>query len=240
MIDDADTLTAARLVIRSRDARRKRVTVREAAARFGVSKSQVDRAIRELLTGIVPRPPGRPRHLDEAEDDALVAYVVWLQRGGFPATRLQLENGCNSLRRARDASCAPVPRHWYKRWLLDHPELRPSYVRAVEKSRKSWVSSDVAAVKHFKRLATIVKDFRIGASECWNEDECGIRTGSLRDRVQVVVTRSSRHSRPEVLDPGDLPFVGTRSGSSLGNPAWNARDESACVYGAKASSARVA
>ncbi|KJZ67929.1 hypothetical protein HIM_12682 [Hirsutella minnesotensis 3608] len=224
MIDDADTLTAARLVIRSRVARRKRVTVREAAARFGVSKSQVDRAIRELLTGIVPRPPGRPRHLDEAEDDSLVAYVVWLQRGGFPATKLQLENACNSLRRARDASCAPVSRHWYKRWLLDHPELRPSYVKAVETSRKSWESSNVSAVEHFfERLATIVKDFRIGASECWNEDECGIRIGSLRDRVQVVVTRSSRHSRPEVLDPGDresCTLIGCSNAAGFTMPAW--------------------
>ena len=33
----------------------------------------------------IPRPNGRPPMLLEEEDDALVAYVVWMQRGGFPA-----------------------------------------------------------------------------------------------------------------------------------------------------------
>ncbi|KJZ70330.1 hypothetical protein HIM_10298 [Hirsutella minnesotensis 3608] len=224
MIDNINTITAARLVIRSREARRKPLSIRTAAARFKVSKSQLQRAIQEILTGIVPEAPGRPRRLDEAEDDALVAYVVWLQRGGFPATKLQLEGAYNAIRLARDASAKPVSRHWYKRWMADHPELRPSYVKAVEKSRKSWESSNVAAVEDFfERLSNIVKDFRIGASECWNEDECGIRIGSLRDRIQVIVTRSSRHKRPEVVDLGDresCTLIGCANAVGVTMPGW--------------------
>ncbi|KAK1238254.1 hypothetical protein MKX08_002833 [Trichoderma sp. CBMAI-0020] len=55
----------------------------------------------------------------------------------------------------------------------------------------------------FDKLKETITTFRIGASECWNEDECGIRLGCLRERVQVAIIRTTRSQRPQVLDPSN-------------------------------------
>ncbi|XP_044715037.1 DDE superfamily endonuclease domain-containing protein [Hirsutella rhossiliensis] len=155
-------------------------------------------------------PPPKPVSIREAahdEDDALVAYVLWLQKSGFPASKHQIEAAALKFIYRRDPYRQPPSNHWYSRWLKDHPELRVTYLKAVERSRKTFEASDVCHVENFfKRLSEIITTYSIGPSEVWNEDECGIRIGSLRDRVHVIVVRTTRHQRPEVSDPGNREF----------------------------------
>lgn len=75
----------------------------------------------------------------------------------------------------------------------------------------------------FDNLRNIINDYRIGASECWNEDECGIRLGCLRERVQVLVVRTTRSQRPEVLDPSNREsstLIGTVNAAGESIPPW--------------------
>lgn len=85
---------------------------------------------------------------------------------------------------------------WHARILKRHPELKRTYVKALDKARRSFEASDVQHIKDFfTRLQEIIWTFRIGASETWNEDECGIRIGCLREHVQVIIMRTSRNTR---------------------------------------------
>lgn len=217
---------AAVLADRNRPPRvRKAYSVRSAAAHFNASPASVQRAISSLQRpDPIPRWPGRPRSLTNEEDEALVAYVMWLQRGGFPATKGQLVAAANDLRRRRDPEIADLGKNWYSQWLLDHPEVQKSYIKAVEKARKSFEASNVEnLMTFFDRLKKIITDYRIGASECWNEDECGIRLGCLRERVQVIIIRTTRSQRPQILDPHNREsstIIGSINAAGESIPPW--------------------
>lgn len=127
MADFPPAFKAAAAVLADRDRPprlRKAYSVRSAAAHFNASPAAVQRAISSLQRpDPIPRWPGRPWSLTNEEDEALVAYVMWLQRGGFPATKSQLVAAANDLRRRRDPAIASVSNNqvtwlgWL--WLLD-------------------------------------------------------------------------------------------------------------------------
>ncbi|KAM4067629.1 DDE superfamily endonuclease [Hirsutella rhossiliensis] len=165
----------------------KPVSVRQAAAIFGVAKSTVQKGIARRH-GDIGR-IGRPRLLSDDEDDAIAAYVIWLQQSGFPASKAHVESAALSLLQRRNPDAKPPSRAWYSQWLQDHPELRVTYIKAVEKSRKTFEAGDISNVKRFfEKLTDIITTHGISPSEIWNEDECGIRIGSLRERVHVIVS----------------------------------------------------
>ncbi|KAK2688283.1 hypothetical protein QWA68_013067 [Fusarium oxysporum] len=45
---------------------------------------------------------GRPRLLTDDEEEAIVAFVVWMQKSGLPASKYEVEDTANTLRRRRD------------------------------------------------------------------------------------------------------------------------------------------
>lgn len=59
----------------------------------------------------------------------------------------------------------------------------------------------------FNRLTDTIEELGIGPSETWNEDECGIRIGCLRERIQVIVTATKRKMRLEVSDPSNRESI---------------------------------
>lgn len=182
---------------------RKGLSVRNAAVQFKTSSSAVQRAISSLLKPDLrpPRWPGRPRSLTKEDDEALVAYVMLLQRGGFPATKSQLVNAANSLRRRRDPDIADLGRNWYARWRRDHPTLQGSYnMKEAGPAGQPREASNVnSLIAFFDNLKNIIQTHNIDASECWSEDECGIRLGCLRGSVQLAVVRTTRSQRPQTL-----------------------------------------
>ncbi|KJZ68115.1 hypothetical protein HIM_12493 [Hirsutella minnesotensis 3608] len=205
-----DVFKAARAVLLYRDAahwpRRatatptRPVSIRAAAKRYDVSPATVQRAVRQLASAAPPPVTGRPPLFSSDEDEAIVAYVIWMQQGGFPATKSQVEAAAMTLRRRRDPDAPMLSKAWYPRWIEAHSYLRKTTVKAIERDRKSFESTDIANVEKFlSRLDDLTKKHRIGATEIWNEDECGIRIGSVRERISVVVVRTTRHRRPELL-----------------------------------------
>jgi DNA-binding transcriptional MocR family regulator len=112
---------------RQRGARSKLLSPPAAATAFGTSKSDVQRYLKVLENLGRPassdRAAGRPRNLDEAEDRAFVRYVMWLERCGFPATQIQVEEAANSLRHSRTPSAGSVGEGGHARFITDHPKL---------------------------------------------------------------------------------------------------------------------
>ncbi|KAL6407520.1 hypothetical protein AUP68_08539 [Ilyonectria robusta] len=129
----------------------KPLSLRAAARLYNVSTSEVFRQLKRLEDGShdTNRPRGRPRALSEAEDDALVAYVMWMERAGFPASKKQVEEAANTLRLQRDPKATPLSKTWYAGFRKDHPQLRRTFLKAIEKSRKSFEASDITDITTF-------------------------------------------------------------------------------------------
>lgn len=194
MMISADTIKqiqgqkAAREILRQRAinarlrVRKNPLSLRTAARIYEVSTSEVHRQLKKLESNSfdTSRPRGRPTLLTPAEGDAIAAYVWWMERAGFPASKPQVEAAANSFRLQRDPESTPVSKAWYPQFRKDHPELRGSFLKAVEKSRKSFESTDIADMTtFFKDLEELIKTKRIGASEIWNEDEAGLRIAAF-------------------------------------------------------------
>ncbi|TFB02009.1 hypothetical protein CCMA1212_005841 [Trichoderma ghanense] len=118
--------------------RRKPLSLRCAADRFSVSRASVQRAITTLtnpepIASRWPRLPGRPRALTRHEDEPLVSYVLWLQRGkgGLPHGQGAAGSRCQRPPPAQEPpEAADLGRNWYSRWLSEQPEpTRYGYVR---------------------------------------------------------------------------------------------------------------
>ncbi|RKK65555.1 hypothetical protein BFJ69_g16180 [Fusarium oxysporum] len=113
---------------------------------------------------------------------------------------------------------------WYRRFCDDHPELRRAFLKAAEKSRKSWEAGGISDTKEwFERLTEAIVNHRINASECWNTDQAGVRVGILRERVQCLIMRTKREARAQVLSPEDretCTVIGTGNASGATTPPW--------------------
>lgn len=68
------------------DAPQRVVSIRQAAANCRASKSAVDPAVEALESGSMAFQSQRPI-LNDDEGEALIVYVIWIQRGGFPAIK---------------------------------------------------------------------------------------------------------------------------------------------------------
>ncbi|KAL6402723.1 hypothetical protein AUP68_14057 [Ilyonectria robusta] len=116
---------------------------------------------------------------------------MWMEHAGFPASKKQVEEAANTLRLQRDPKATPLSKTWYAGLRKDHPQLRRTFLKAIEKSRKSFEAFDITDITTFyKELEDLVKTHRIGPSETWNEDEAGLRIACLRETVEVLVARS--------------------------------------------------
>lgn len=147
----------------------------------GTSKGTVQRILATSSSSYIPPGPrGRPATLTPSEDAAVAAYVVWMEKSGFPAEKSQVEEAALGFLTARNIPNAKINKMWYPRFRRRHHELRKSFLKAVDRARKAFEASDVEDItKFFSGLQDIIYQYRIGPSECWNEDECGLRIGCL-------------------------------------------------------------
>jgi hypothetical protein len=115
------------------------------------------------------------------EDDALIAFVQTMKRAGTYASRLDVQQAAFTLRQRRVPDTEAPSRMWYLRWREAHPEILKTTTRAIEAARKAWEASDPAVFDEFCRnLVNTIRDYRVAASETWNEDEAGFRIGCLQ------------------------------------------------------------
>jgi hypothetical protein len=123
----------------SRTQQPKHQSIRTLASQEKISKSALHREIQRLSNDTpyskkAVRKSGRPRCISDAEDAALVAFVTWLERSGFPAEKKQIEEAAMEFIRMRNPQAPWVSKMWYSRWRAQHPELKKSYIKAVDKA----------------------------------------------------------------------------------------------------------
>lgn len=171
-----------------------------------------------------PAKRGRPPLVTAEEEAGLVAYVIWLERSGFPAERAQVEEAAREFRLSMAFPNSPFNKNWYSQFRKRHLELKTSYTKALEKARKPYENNDCQNTEtFFERLKSTYGELDIGPSEMWNEDECGIRIGCLRERILVLIVRTTRSQRPEVSDPSNRETTSLLgSGNAVGDtvPPW--------------------
>ncbi|KAI8401822.1 hypothetical protein FOFC_18691 [Fusarium oxysporum] len=183
----------------------KPLTVREAAVRFKASKSAVGRHLKSMkLYGkpdLSDNSRGRPRNLDESEERAVTAYIVWLERAGFPCNQLLIEEAANKLSASRTPPEGPVSDGWYRRFLRDNPQLqKKKLVRAFDRERAGFEAGDIEDLQQFYTdLGVVVGDRDIEASQLFNADECGVRIGALRERLEVVIVKKILNTKHKVV-----------------------------------------
>lgn len=198
-----------------------RPSMRALAVKYNTTHTSIRRAIQRNLQ---PQPMGRKAILNDEEESALCGYVVFLERTGFPATRGDVLDAATELRRRRHPDAPVVGKDWYTRFRKRHPELETRYLKAVERARIAWELSDAGEIEGwFNNLKSIIQEYQINASDCWNEDECGIQIGCLAERVKVLVTYTTRASRPQVLDPSNREtstLIGCANAVGDSLPPW--------------------
>ncbi|KAL3587673.1 hypothetical protein FPOAC2_13571 [Fusarium poae] len=85
--------------------RKKPLTLRAAEARYaGSARASISRIVKRLEAAntvdyedVVDPKMGRPRQLTDEEEEAIVYYIIWMEKSGLPASKL--------LRSARIGSC---------------------------------------------------------------------------------------------------------------------------------------
>jgi hypothetical protein len=141
MAPSSVNVKAAQAVITSRQRFQKSLTrdasstkqplsLREAEARYpGSNRASIDRVIKKLeaantlnYSEVTEARIGRPRQLTDEEEEGVVAFVVWRKRSGEHASKKEVEEAANTIRRRRDPDAKPVGRMWYSRFRDAHRE----------------------------------------------------------------------------------------------------------------------
>ncbi|PCD22282.1 hypothetical protein AU210_016072 [Fusarium oxysporum f. sp. radicis-cucumerinum] len=102
----------------SRDASnglKKPLTLRDAECQYpGSKKSSIARIVKRLEEANtldfeqVPEPnKGRPRLLSDDEEEAIVSFIIWMQKSGLPASKHEIEDAANTIRSRRDPDAVP-------------------------------------------------------------------------------------------------------------------------------------
>jgi hypothetical protein len=147
-----------------------------------------------------------------------------MQKSGLPVSKHEIVDAVNTIRSRHDPDAAPVGKMWYRRFREDHPELDTSILKAKEAAHFEYEAAGVEEAKQwFKRLAEVITRYGIGASECWNADQVGIRVGILRERVQCLVVRTKKKTATEVFSPEDretYTVIGTGNAAGATTPPW--------------------
>lgn len=106
---------------------RKRMTIRDAAAKWGASRTAIARQLKSLTETNRPfasdKPPGRPRALAPVEEAALAAFCVYLAQGNCMGNIPLVHKAANDLRARRSPPMGPCHRRWVCRWLMERKDL---------------------------------------------------------------------------------------------------------------------
>ncbi|KAG5757513.1 hypothetical protein H9Q72_014344 [Fusarium xylarioides] len=151
------------------------LSLHQAEERFpGSSRASITRIVKKLEAANSLNPAdlpedqgGRPRLLTDNEEEAIVAFVVWMQKSGLPASKYEVEDAANTLRSRCDPDAKPVSRMWYRRFCADHLELDKSILKAKEAYRVEYKEAGVKETKQwFQRLSEVITNYEISASKC--------------------------------------------------------------------------
>ena len=89
---------------------KKPLSFRDAEAQYpGSSRASIARIVKRLeaadtidYNDIAEPKVGRLRKLTEAEEEAIITYIIWMDKSGLPASKWEIEDAALTLMRRRD------------------------------------------------------------------------------------------------------------------------------------------
>jgi len=190
------------------------LSIRDSAAKYGVSKSTIGRKLHHKHDG----PVGHPTIFSPEEESAIVKHVTTVADWGFPMSLLELRLlGKLYLQRAgRTVACFPnnTPgKDWAARFVSRHSALLTRRVCQNIKVTRSQVSADVVN-KYFDNLTSTLSG--VPAENIANYDETNLSDNP--GAVKCLFRRGTRY--PERVmnstkTSTSVMFTGTASGALL-------------------------
>jgi hypothetical protein len=172
------------------------VSMDKAAKRWGGSSFAVHRQVKALLTTGSPRvslQAGRPTALTHREEEALIAYCIFSQKGNFPALIEMVQVAANCLRACRNPPAPALHDRRAQRWLEGHPNiLEVIKFKAVDVKQRIFEVNEGAVNAYFDHLEREIQELNILVPDMWNADEAGVQIGVL---ASGTVKKNSRPSK---------------------------------------------
>lgn len=172
----------------------KKMTIRDAAAKWNCSKTTVARHLKALLETNRPfasdRPPGRPRALAVDEEEALAAFCVYLAQGNCMGNIPLVHKAANELRARRNPPMGPCHRRWVCRWLVERTDLTLRNIPRADRQYRVEGPEEVVVKGFFDRyFADKVERDRRAVQELLANGGAGRRVGQGGQRVTEPAAR---------------------------------------------------
>ena len=188
---------------------RPNLSLRGIAAAYNIPRSTLE----TRLQGIRPQHDIRSVHrrLLEAEEQALVEWILDLDRRGFPPQIIDVRRMADNLLAARGQQPPPKPvgKNWVPRFINTQPELQMKWNRKFN-SQRARCEDPVIISAWFKLVQETRITYGILDKDTYNFDETGFMMGVAA--TSKVVTSSDTIGRAITIQPGDREWVTTIEG----------------------------
>jgi transposase len=182
-------------------------SVRKAAKKYGVGRT----TLQERLNGVPPRKGRRApnNRLQLAEEQALVNWILEMERRGFPAYIIDVKRMAEQLIFHRGSLTSPpeLGKHWVYRFLSRHPALKACLTRKRDLQRVRQEDPRVIQ-PWFNLIQRTIERYGIIPADTYNFDETGFAQGLIYGSDARKAVRSSDYvGRIVVTPPGDREWA---------------------------------
>ena len=139
--------------------------------------------------------------LTKSEEDAIVQYVLDLDKRGFPPRIAGVEDMANLLEKH---DCGRVGKLWTARFIARRQELKTRLNRVYDFQRAACKDPELINA-WFKLVNNMKTKYGIANNDFYNFDETGFMMGVIC--ASMVVTRADRQGRSKFIQPGNREWA---------------------------------
>jgi hypothetical protein len=183
---------------------RRILSCRQAAKLYDVRRS----TLQDRIKGALPQATrnAQKRKLHQLEEQALVQWILELDRRGFPPQIIDVRRMADHLLAARGQTPPPQPvgKCWVDRFIKAQPELQTKWNRRFHAQRARCEDLEIINA-WFKRVEDLRLSHGIADADIYNFDETGFAMGVAA--TSKVVTSSDTIGRRATIQPGNREWV---------------------------------
>lgn len=164
--------------------------------------------LRDRLQGTRPQNEAnaRKRKMLPSEEQALVNWILDLDRRGFPAYIINIRDMANTLLAERGQNPPPIPvgKNWAPRFINSHHELKMKWNRKFN-SQRAKCEDPKTIHTWFQRVEETRLQYGILDDDTYNFDETGFMMGV--STTAKVITSADTLGRAILLQPGNREWT---------------------------------
>ena len=156
----------------------------------------------------------KKRKLLPTEEQALIQWILDLDKRGFPPQVIDVRRMANILLTARGQIPPPQPigKCWVSRFIKSQPELQTKWNRKFH-SQRALCEDPVIIGEWFQRVRETRQAYGILDEDIYNFDETGFMMGVAA--TSKIVTSSNTIGRAMTVQPGNRDWVTTIEGINM-------------------------